>query len=69
MAEGSGSASSAECIAQAARRAFEESQLVDPSQRNVALMAIRTVLEQSRNEVIAANQRDMQVGLGTLKIL
>lgn len=55
------SGSSAESIAIAARRAFEASQLVDVSERNVALEAIRSKLEQARDEVLAANQQDMQV--------
>ncbi len=60
-AEASSFTSNAETIARAARSAFEESQLVDPSERNVALEAIRRVLEESRDEVLAANKRDMQV--------
>lgn len=58
---GGGGAEGAEHIAKAARSAFEASQLVDPSQRNVALEAIRKVLEERREEVLAANKIDMQV--------
>lgn len=53
--------SPAETIAIAARRAFEASQLVDPSQRNVALEAIRSVLEERKADVLEANQKDMEV--------
>lgn len=52
---------SAEEIAIAARRAFEASQLVDPSERNVALEAICLVLEQNKDQVLEANKRDMEV--------
>lgn len=57
------SSSAAEVIAQSARQAFEASQLVDVSERNIALQAIRKVLEQRREDVLAANKRDMEVGL------
>ena len=52
---------SPEEIALAARRAFEASQLVEPSERNVALGAIRRVLEERKGEVLEANKRDMEV--------
>ena len=63
MAESSaaGAASAAEHIAIAARRAFEDSQLVDPAERNIALKAIYDVLTQSRDEVLTANKKDMEV--------
>ncbi len=54
--------SSAEKIAKDARTAFEESQLIDPLVRDAALEAIREVLSSSRDEVLAANQKDMDVG-------
>ena len=63
MAAPSASNSAAEGIAKAAREAFEASQLVDVSQRNVALQAIRQVLESNRDTVLAANKEDMEVGL------
>jgi glutamate-5-semialdehyde dehydrogenase len=50
-------------IALSARRAFEASQLVEPSERNVALDAIRRLLEEREAEVLEANKRDMEVGL------
>jgi glutamate-5-semialdehyde dehydrogenase len=58
----SSSSSSAEKIAIDARRAFEASQLVDVSERNIALDAIRAKLEQSREAVLQANKKDMDVG-------
>lgn len=61
-------AGSAESIAIAARRAFEASQLVDVSERNVALEAIRSKLEQAREEVLAANKKDMEVSLRSPKL-
>jgi glutamate-5-semialdehyde dehydrogenase len=63
QASSSGSGSNAaESIAIAARRAFEDSQLVDPSERDVALDAIRRTLESARDDVLAANKQDMDVG-------
>ncbi|WVR04499.1 glutamate-5-semialdehyde dehydrogenase [Kwoniella sp. DSM 27419] len=56
----SSSSSNAESIAKAARQAFEESQLVDPTERNVALQAIRSKLEGKKDEVLAANKKDME---------
>ncbi|WVQ84762.1 glutamate-5-semialdehyde dehydrogenase [Cryptococcus sp. DSM 104549] len=50
----------AESIALAARRAFEASQLVDPSERDVALRAIRDVLVQRKEDVLEANRKDME---------
>lgn len=61
MAEASSSSSSAEETAKSARQAFEASQLIDPSERDVALKAIREVLQEARDEVLAANKRDMLV--------
>ena len=60
----SSSSNAAESIAIAARRAFEDSQLVDPSERDVALQAIRKTLEQARDEVLAANKQDMEASIG-----
>jgi glutamate-5-semialdehyde dehydrogenase len=59
----SSSSNAAESIAIAARRAFEASQLVEVSERDVALKAIRDKLEQAREEVIEANKKDMEVSL------
>jgi hypothetical protein len=57
------SSSSAEKIAIDARRAFEASQLVDVAERNIALDAIRAKLEESRDAVLEANKKDMDVSL------
>lgn len=57
------SSSSAEKIAVDARRAFEASQLVNVSERNIALDAIRAKLEESRDAVLEANKKDMDVSL------
>jgi len=59
------SSTSAEKIAIDARRAFEASQLVDVSERNIALDAIRVKLEQSRDAVLEANKKDMDVSSST----
>ena len=59
----------AESIAKAARRAFEASQLIDPSERDTALKAIRQVLEESRDDVLAANKQDMEVSTCCLGII
>ena len=63
MAESSssGAAGSAQSIAIAARHAFEASQLVDPTQRNVALQSIHSVLVKRKEEVLVANKQDMEV--------
>ncbi|KIR26768.1 glutamate-5-semialdehyde dehydrogenase [Cryptococcus deuterogattii 99/473] len=62
MADSTASASNsgAESIAIAARRAFEASQLVDPSERDVALKAIRETLQAAKDEILAANKKDME---------
>ena len=66
MAEASSSTSyPAESIAIAARRAFEDSQLVDPSERNVALNAIHAGLLSSKDEILEANKKDMEVSFHT----
>lgn len=51
---------SAEQVAIAARRAFEASQLIDASERDVALDSIRSSLTSARDEVLAANKADME---------
>ena len=66
MADQSSSSSPAEGIALAARRAFEASQLVNPSERNIALEAIRRVLQEKKAEVLEANQKDMEVRLPSI---
>ena len=54
--------SSAETIAKAAREAFEASQFVDADKRNDALRAMREVLQENKDEILAANEKDMEVG-------
>ncbi|WWC87113.1 glutamate-5-semialdehyde dehydrogenase [Kwoniella dendrophila CBS 6074] len=56
----SSSSNAAESIAKAAREAFEQSQLVDVSERDLALKAIREVLEGKKDEVLKANKEDME---------
>lgn len=51
----------AEQIAKAAREAFEASQLVAAEERNVALVAIRQELQERKDEILAANEKDLQV--------
>ncbi|KAL7425253.1 glutamate-5-semialdehyde dehydrogenase [Cryptotrichosporon argae] len=51
--------STAESIAIAARRAFEDSQLVDPAERDRALEAIRVAIADAKDDVLAANKADM----------
>ncbi|KAK6903930.1 glutamate-5-semialdehyde dehydrogenase [Kwoniella mangroviensis CBS 10435] len=60
------SSSVAEAIAKAARTAFEQSQLVDVSERDLALRAIREVLEEKKDEVLKANKADMEAAEGLL---
>lgn len=57
----SSSTSLAETIAKAAREAFEASQLVDAERRNDALRSIRDVLQENKDAVLAANEKDMEV--------
>lgn len=51
----------AEDIAKAAKAAFEASQLIPPSERVKALYAIRAELETAKEDVLAANRKDLQV--------
>jgi glutamate-5-semialdehyde dehydrogenase len=53
--------SSAEDIAKTAKAAFESSQLVPGEERVVALHAIRRALEARKDEILAANKKDLQV--------
>jgi len=52
---------SLEDIAKAAKLAFEESQLVLPSERIKALRAVRLQLERDKTEILAANVEDLKV--------
>ncbi len=53
--------SPAEQIARAARAAFDASQLIDAAERDAALQAIKMELELSKDEILAANAKDMEV--------
>jgi gamma-glutamyl phosphate reductase len=57
----SSTAPSAEVIAQSARSAFETSQLLDASERDDALFKIRDLLLARRDDILAANQKDLDV--------
>ena len=48
-------------IAKAAKAAFEESQLVDTSERVRALRAMKTELEALKDDIYAANKADLEV--------
>jgi glutamate-5-semialdehyde dehydrogenase len=48
-------------IAKAAKQAFEASQLIPPSERINALNAIKNELQDSKDEIIAANRKDLEV--------
>jgi glutamate-5-semialdehyde dehydrogenase len=50
---------SAETIAKTAKAAFETAQLLDPSERTLALEAIRTELASAKAEILAANATDL----------
>lgn len=66
MATSSGS--QAEEIAKSARQAFEASQLVDGSERNAALRTIKAELSRSKDEILAANEKDMEVSMDCLSV-
>jgi glutamate-5-semialdehyde dehydrogenase len=61
MSSSSTSSSPAEAIARSARKAFEASQLVNAEKRNDALRSIRDVLQENKHEILAANEKDMEV--------
>jgi glutamate-5-semialdehyde dehydrogenase len=61
MSSSSSTSSPAETIARAAREAFEASQLVGPEKRNDALRSIRDVLKENKDEILVANEKDMEV--------
>jgi glutamate-5-semialdehyde dehydrogenase len=51
----------AESIARAAKEAFEGSQLIPSSERITALEAIKTALEAAKDDIFAANKKDVEV--------
>lgn len=59
--------STAEDIAKAARQAYEDSQLVDASERDVALRSIAQHLSSHRDEILAANAKDMEAANALLE--
>lgn len=61
MSEDSSQASAATHIAQAAKAAFEASQLIPSSERVQALYEIRKELESSKAEILEANRKDLEV--------
>lgn len=58
---GASSSNAATTIAQAAKAAFEASQLIPASERVKALYEIRQELENAKAEILEANRRDLQV--------
>jgi glutamate-5-semialdehyde dehydrogenase len=59
--DGASGSNAATTIAQAAKAAFEASQLVPSSERVKALQEIRKELEVAKAEILDANRRDLQV--------
>jgi glutamate-5-semialdehyde dehydrogenase len=55
------SQTSTENIALAARKAYQASQLIPSSERINALHAIKTALEASKEQILAANKLDVDV--------
>ena len=47
-------------LAQAARDAFTASQLLDASERHLALIAVKDALTEAKQEILAANKLDIQ---------
>lgn len=64
----SSSFTAAENIARAAREAYEASQLLDPKERDLALFKIRDLLLERRQDILDANQKDLDVS-STLSFL
>ena len=62
-AEVASGSSPSKTIAQAAKAAFEASQLVPPSERVDALHEIRKELEAAKVEILEANRKDLEVRL------
>lgn len=53
----------AEQVARLAKESFDASQLLPASERHKALLAIRDALVASKQDILAANALDMQVGV------
>lgn len=60
---------SSEEIAQAAKIAFEESQLISSTERIKALETIRQQLERQKKEILAANAEDLKVCVSSVRKL
>jgi gamma-glutamyl phosphate reductase len=52
----------AEATAALAKRCFEASQVLEPSDRVAALEQLRLALTDAKQEILEANKRDMEVG-------
>lgn len=52
---------SAETTARAAKLAFDASQLLDPSEKNRALTAVKGALHAAKAAILEANARDVEV--------
>lgn len=55
-------------IAKSAKIAFEESQLIDPSERFKALLELRKELESQQDAILQANDADMEVGSNSVSV-
>lgn len=54
--------SMAEQVARTAKEAFDASQLLDSSERHRALLALKEALTLNKDEILAANAKDIEVG-------
>ena len=63
------SSRAAEEIAKTAKAAFEASQLISSSERVAALREIRQELEAAKEDILAANRKDLKVHTATLRCL
>ena len=51
----------AEQVARMAKESFDASQLLDSSERHRALLALKAALTESKEAILAANARDIEV--------
>lgn len=56
---------SAEQVARTAKESFDASQLLDSSERHLALVALKHALTESKDAILAANALDIQVRLSS----
>jgi glutamate-5-semialdehyde dehydrogenase len=66
MSSSSSAISPAEVVAKAAKKAYDASQLLDASERTVALVALKLALTQAKDEILAANALDIAVRYSNL---